>query len=159
MPVLNFTPAFIAAGLVCPPDKKRIEYCDSDVPGLLIECRSAPNAVPTWYLRYKNNSKTAYTRLGNVQELGLAAARKQAITLKAQHTLAPKNAVEAKAPMGSMTLDVFMRDHYMPRARVHKRSHIRDAQLYSIRIAPKFRHLRSQLSTVVTSGRSTMVAC
>jgi hypothetical protein len=68
--------------------------------GLLIECRSAANAVPTWYLRYKANGKTAYTRLGNVQDLGLAQARKQAITLKAQHTLAPKHAVEAKAHPG-----------------------------------------------------------
>jgi hypothetical protein len=88
----------MASGLVCPADKKRIEFCDSDVPGLLIECRSAPIPCPTWYLRYKANGKTAYTRLGNVQDLGLAQARKQAITLKAQHTLAPKHAVEAKAP-------------------------------------------------------------
>ncbi len=138
MPVLNFNPAFMATGLVCPPDKKRIEYCDTDVPGLLIECRSAPNAVPTWYLRYKANGKTAYTRLGNVQDLGLAQARKQAITLKAHHTLAPKLAVEAKAPMGAMTLDVFMRDHYMPHAKAHKRSWKRDDQLYRLRIAPKF---------------------
>ena len=141
MPVLNFTPAFMASGLVCPPDKKRIEYCDLDVPGLLIECRSAPNAVPTWYLRFKANGKTAYTRLGNVQELGLAKARQQAITFKAQHTLAPKHAVEAKAPMGTMTLDVFMRDHYFPHAKVHKRSWRRDDQLYRIRIAPKFGQL------------------
>ena len=74
MPVLNFSPAFMASGLVCPPDKKRIEYCYADVPGLLIECRSAAAAVPTWYLRYKANGKTAYTRLGNVQELTLAQA-------------------------------------------------------------------------------------
>ena len=120
MPVLNFTPAFMASGLICPPDKKRIEYCDLDVPGLLIECRSAPNAVPTWYLRYKADGKTAYTRMGNVQELGSAQARQQAIMLKAQHTLAPKYAVEPKAPMGTMTLDVFMRDHYMPLAETDK---------------------------------------
>ena len=140
MPVLNFTPAFMATGLICPPDKKRIEYCDLDVPGLLIECRSAPNAVPTWYLRYKADGKTAYTRMGNVQELGLAKARQQAIMLKAQHTLAPKHAVEAKAPMGTMTLDVFIRDHYMPFAQ-RKRSVKRDDQLARLRIVPKFGHL------------------
>ena len=141
MPVLNFTPAFIASGLVCPADKKRIEYCDADVPGLLIECRSAVNAIPTWYLRYKVNGKTAYTRLGNVQDLGLAQARKKAKTEKAQHTLAPKQAVETKAPMGSMRLDEFMRDHYFPHVKVHKRSWKRDDQLYRIRIAPKFGQL------------------
>jgi len=128
----------MASGLVCPADKKRIEYCDSDVPGLLIECRSAANAVPTWYLRYKANGKTAYTRLGNVQELGLAQARKQAITLKAQRTLAPEHAVETRAPVGPMTLDVFMRDHYMPHAFLHKRSAKKDEQLFRLHIGPRF---------------------
>lgn len=141
MPIVNFTPSFMASGLVCPADKKRIEYCDSEVPGLLIECRSSANAIPTWYLRYKANGKTAYTRLGNVQELGLAQARKQAITLKAQHTLAPKHAVEVKAPMGDMTLDVFMRDHYMVHAKAHTRSWRRADQLHRLRISPKFGHL------------------
>ena len=141
MPVVTLTPAFMASGLVAQPGDKRTEYCDTEVRGLLIECRSAANAVPTWYLRYKANGKTAYTRLGNVQELTLAQARKQAIVLKAQHTLAPKHAVEAKAPMGTMTLDVFMRDHYFPHAAQHKRSVKRDDQLHRLRIGPKFGHL------------------
>ncbi len=138
MPVVTLTPAFMASGLVAQPGDKRTEYCDTEVRGLLIECRSAANAVPTWYLRYKANGKTTYTRLGNVQDLGLAQARRQAITLKAQHILAPKRAVEAKAPIGTMTLDVFMRDHYFGHAKAHKRSWKRDDQLYRIRIAPKF---------------------
>ena len=141
MPVVTLTPAFMAAGLVAQPGDKRTEYCDTEVRGLLIECRSAANAVPTWYLRYKANGKTAYTRLGNVQELGLAKARQQAIMLKAQHTLAPKQTAAEKPPIGSMPLGVFMSDHYFPHVRVHKRSHKRDDQLYRIRIAPKFGHL------------------
>jgi site-specific recombinase XerD len=141
MPVLNFTPAFMASGLVTKPADKRTEYCDSEVRGLLIEVRSAPDSIPTWYLRYKANGKTAYTRLGNVQELTLAQARKQAIVLKAKHTLAPKQAATDKAPMGSMTLDTFMRDHYFPHAAQHKRSVKRDDQLHRLRIGPKFGHL------------------
>jgi hypothetical protein len=138
MPVVTLTPSFMASGLVVQPGDKRTEYCDTEVRGLLIECRSAVNAVPTWYLRYKANGKTAYTRLVNVQELSLAQARRQAIMLKAQHTVAPKQSVEAKAPIGSMTLDVFMRDHYFPHAEMHKRSWKRDDQLYRIRIKPRF---------------------
>lgn len=141
MPVVTLTPAFMASGLVAQPGDKRTEYCDTEVRGLLIECRSAVNAVPTWYLRYKANGKTAYTRLGNVQDLGLAQARKQAITLKAQHTLAPKQAVEVKAPMGTMTLNAFMEGHYIPHATQHKRSVKRDDQLHRLRISPKFGHL------------------
>lgn len=138
MPVLNFTPAFMASGLVCPADKKRIEYCDSDVPGLLIECRSAPDSIPTWYLRYKENGKTAYTRLGNVQELGLGPARKQAIKLKAEHLLSSKVPAAAAEPRSSMILSTFFSDHYMRHALLHKRSAKKDEQLFRIHIGPRF---------------------
>jgi len=42
------------------------------------------------------------------------------------------------APKAELTLDEFMKDHYMPHAKIHKRSHKRDDQLYRIRIKPKF---------------------
>jgi hypothetical protein len=64
----------MASGLVALPGRQEAHRSTATpmCRGLLIECRSAANAVPTWYLRYKANGKTAYTRLGNVQELGLA---------------------------------------------------------------------------------------
>ena len=139
MPVVTLTPAFMASGLVS-LSGKRTEWCDAEVRGLLIEVRSAPDSIPTWYLRYKANGKTAYTRLGNVQDLGLAQARKQAITLKAQHTLAPKHAVEAKPIQGTMTLNTFMETLYFPFAQ-RKRSVKRDDQLHRLRISPRFGHL------------------
>ena len=43
MPVISFTPAFINTGLVCPPDKQRIEYSVADEPGLFVECRASPS--------------------------------------------------------------------------------------------------------------------
>ena len=46
MPVVHFTPAFMATGLVCPPDKKKIEYSVADGPGLFVECRSSASSVP-----------------------------------------------------------------------------------------------------------------
>lgn len=138
MPVLNLTPAFMATGLVCPADKKRIEYCDAEVPGLLIECRSSANAIPTWYLRYKADGKIVYTRLGNVQELTLAQARKQAITLKAEHMLSSKRPAPAVEPRSSMVLSTFFSEHYMPHAFLHKRSAKKDEQLFRIHIGPRF---------------------
>ena len=143
MPVINFTPAFMATGLACPPDKPRIEYSVADEPGLFVECRSSATAVPTWYLRLKCPTKgtNVYRRLGTVKELSLTQARKQARQLKAEHSLAPKPVDEPAAAIGGMTLATFMKDHYFPHAKVHKRSHKRDDQLYRIRIAPKFGHL------------------
>jgi integrase len=143
MPVVNFTPAFMATGLVCPPDKPRIEYSVADEPGLFVECRSSAKAVPTWWLRLKCPIKgtNIYKRLGTVKELSLTQARKQARQIKAEHAAAPKQPIEAAPTVGSMTLATFMADHYFPHAKVHKRSHKRDDQLFRIRIAPKFGHL------------------
>lgn len=143
MPVVTFTPAFMATGLVCPEDKPRIEYSVADEPGLFVECRSSTTAVPTWYLRLKSPTKgtNVYRRLGTVKELSLTQARKLARQLRAEHAMAPKPTSEAAPAIGGMTLATFMADHYFPHVKVHKRSHKRDDQLYRIRIAPKFGHL------------------
>ena len=132
----------MATGLVCPPDKARIEYSVADEPGLFVECRSSTKAVPTWYLRLKNSKGTnEYRRLGTIKAVSLTQARKQARQIKAEHALSPKQLPEAAPAVGSMTLATFIADHYEKHARIHKRSFKRDDQLYRIRIAPKFGHL------------------
>lgn len=141
--LVNFTTAFMATGLVCPPDKARIELADRDEPGLFVECRSSAKAVPTFWLRLKcpTRKTNIYKRLGTIKELSLTQARKQARQIKAEHATAAKQPTETAPAVGSMTLATFMADHYFPHAKVHKRSHKRDDQLYRIRIAPKFGHL------------------
>ena len=62
MPVVKLSPAFMANELVCPANAKRIEFCDAECRGLLIEVRAATNSVPTWYVRYKQPT-TRYERL------------------------------------------------------------------------------------------------
>lgn len=140
MPVITFTPAFMATGLVCPPGKTKIEYSVADEPGLFVECRASQTATPTWYLRQKNDRGTnSYTKLGTTKELTLAQARKRARDLKAAHVLAPKTIAANKVPQSCITLDVFMHEHYMPHAVSHKRSAKRDEQLYRLHIAPVFK--------------------
>lgn len=145
MPVMTFTPAFMASGLVCPPGKTKIEYSVADEPGLFVECRASVTAVPTWYLRQKNDKGTnSYTKLGTIKDVTLAQARKQARQLKAAHVLAPKRSISetsTKASLDSMTLDVFMREHYMPHAISHKRSAKKDEQLYRLHLAPTFKDM------------------
>ena len=139
MPVVNFTPAFMAKGLICPPGKTKIEYSLHDEPGLFVECRLGGRSMPTWYLRLKNARGTnTYKKLGTVKDVSLAQARKSARQLKAEHMLAPKLEDVAAVPKAELTLDAFMVDHYFPHAKIHKRSHKRDDQLYRIRIKPKF---------------------
>ena len=139
--IVTLTQAFLSSGLVVPDGKKRQEFCDATVRGLLIEVRSTVQSVPTFYVRYKRNGKTAYDRLGTIQELTLTQARKLATLRKAEHAAEAKQTPEIKVAQGEITLDDFMCDHYMPHAKNQKRSWLRDDQLYRIRIKPKFGHL------------------
>lgn len=141
MPIVKFTPAFMASGLVCPADKKRIEYSVEGGPGgLFAEVRSAPGAIPTWYLRVKNAKGTnEYKRLGTVKEMTLTQARKQAGIVKAEHAVAiEQQSKEQKPAVGEMTLDTFWTKHYLPHAKLHKRSWKRDDQLYRCWLKEKF---------------------
>ena len=143
MPVITFSPAFMATGLVCPPDKPRIEFSVSDEPGLFVECRSSAKAVPTWYLRLKNAKGTnEYRRIGTIKEISITQAKKMARQIKVEHAEARKTS-PADAPRKSeMTFETFMADHYFPHARLHKRSWARDDQLYRLRIKPRFEFSR-----------------
>lgn len=136
--IVTLTQAFLNSSLVVPEGKKRLEVCDSVCRGLLVEVRATANAIPTWYLRYKSNGKTAYDRLGSINELTLAQARKLATLRKAEHASEAKQAPDHKPVIGEILLDTFMTDHYFPYAKIHKRSWLRDDQLYRIRIKEKF---------------------
>jgi integrase len=119
---------------------KRIEYSVAGGPGgLFVECRSAPKAVPVWYVRMKNTKGTnVYKRLGTVAELTLTAAKREAASAKAEQSILVKQEPEQKPAIGEMSLDTFWTDHYLGHAKLHKRSWKRDEQLYRIRIKPKF---------------------
>lgn len=136
MPVVKLSPAFLANELICPPRMKRIEYCDAECRGLLIEVRAAANSVPTWYVRYKL-PKTRYERLGDLKSLSLSQARKAAMLFKAKLSDAPKVEEAPVLAKGDMTLDAFVTDHVNPHNKSRKRSHWRDLQLYD-RIGAKF---------------------
>ncbi len=143
MPVVNFTSAFMATGLVVPPGKTKIEYSVADEPGLFVECRASEKAVPTWYLRLKNAHGTnIYKKLGTIKDLGLTPAKKLARELKVEHAAALKQPASTKPSLAETTFDTFMSEHYFPHAKIHKRSWVRDDQLYRLRIKPQFGHVR-----------------
>jgi len=142
MPTKTFTTAFMATGLVCPAGMKKIEYGVDGDPGLFVECRASEKAVPTWYLRLKNEKGTnIYKKLGTIKDLSLTQAQKLAKVLRAEHASAAKQAGAAAAAPAEMTLEAFVRDHVNPHNAMRKRSHGRDLQLYH-RIGPKFGHLK-----------------
>jgi integrase len=151
MPVIENFQSFMATGLVCPSDKKKIEYSVADEPGLFVECRVSVSAAPTWYLRLKNAQGTnTYRKLGTVKELSLAQARKLVKQIRAEHVVAVSLKVTAVALVVApqeMTLDAFMKDHFMPHCDAHIRSAKKYEILHRLHIGPKFGHLPlSQIS-------------
>jgi integrase len=69
--------------------------------------------------------------------LSLTQARKLATEKKVLHAQEAKLAPKETGPSGQMTLEVFLTEHYLPYAKIHKRSWIRDKQLINIRIIPR----------------------
>lgn len=142
MPVVQFTPAFMASGLIVPPGKQKIEYSVSDEPGLFVECRASAKAIPTWYLRLKNAKGTnTYRKLGTIREVSLVQAKRMARQLKVEHANAPKVEAMPEPVKSDMTLDKFVTDYVNPHNKMRKRSHWRDLQLFT-RIGAKFGHLK-----------------
>jgi integrase len=95
-------------------------------------------AVPWYKLRYKKAGKTEWDPLGRINELTLSHARKLATQKKVEYAPLAKANVVAKPAVGEMTLDTFWTDHYLPFAKIHKRSWGRDESMYRLRIQPKF---------------------
>jgi len=127
--ITKLTTDFIANQLQCPDGQRRIEYVDRGGTGLYIEVRSTSPGQGSYYLRYKDaNSKTCHRKIGRTTEMELDDARRQARKLKAEITLGADPQAELKARRSIITFDAFFRDHYLPHAKVHKRTWEKDLE-------------------------------
>jgi len=139
MTTIKLTQDLINHGLQCPDGKKRVELCDTDLPGLYIEVRATNQGQGTFYLRYKDpSSKTCHQKIGRTVDLTLTDARKQAKTLKAEIQLGADPRGEARASKAVITVDEFFTKHYFPYVKPRKRSWKRDEELYRLRINDVF---------------------
>ena len=143
MPVLLLTPTFINNSLTCPPGKGRIEYCDSEVPGLYIEVRTTSPGQGTYYLRYKDNTgKTCHQKIDRTGDITLPEARKKARALKAEIELGADPRAQVKADKAVPTMTAFFDEQYLIYVKPRKRSWGDDASRFRNRIEPEFGHLR-----------------
>ena len=133
----------VVSKLQCPPDKSRMEWCDTEVRGLYV-LGSSSGSILTFYLRYKDaTGKTCHQKIGRTADITLAEARKQAKMLKAEITANGRDPrAEEKARKAVLTLDELWTDHYLPYATPRKRSFKRDEQIYRLQIQPKFGKVR-----------------
>ena len=142
MAVLKLTQDFINNQLHCPENQNRIEFCDKEIPGLIIIV-SSTSSGGTFFLRYKNgSSKTSYIKISRTNELTLADARKQAKLLKLEISNGADPSNEKRVQKAVPTLSVFYEDYYKPYAAVHKRSASSDNQIFKSRLELRYGHLR-----------------
>ena len=140
MPKLLLTDKWIENNLKCPADKRRIEYCDTRIPGLYIEARATSPGQGTYYLRYKDSTgKTAHQRLGTTDALDLVTCRQRAKTLKAEIQLGRDPRAEAEKQKQCVTWSDFFTDHYLVYKRSHgKRTLKNDEEMHRLRIKAQF---------------------
>ena len=152
MPILKLTQEFINT-IKCPEGQKRIEYCDAELPGLLVILTST-SVGGSYTLRYKNSaSKTSYIKIGRTKEITLSDARKKAKLLKLQISDGADPSNEKRVQKAILTLSEFYAGHYRPYAVAHKRSAGSDHQLYTCRLEGRFGHLRlNQITKTMIIG-------
>ena len=139
MPIIKLTQQFINNELYCPEGKARIEYCDSDLPGLYVEVRKSSPGQGTYYLRYKDSKgKTCHQKISKTNEMTLIEARKAAKTLKSEINLGADPRGELKAKKAVLNYSDFFEQHYMPYVKVRKRSWKTDEGFYRLRLKDEF---------------------
>lgn len=142
MAILKLTQDFINNSMHCPEDLKRIEYCDKEIPGLIIIV-SATSSGGTFFLRYKNGSgKTSYIKISRTNEMTLADARKKAKLLKLEIANGSDPSNEKRVQKKVPTLSEFYSDFYLKFITLRKRSYKSDIQLYEMRIKQRLGHLQ-----------------
>jgi len=141
---VELTQELIDHGLRCEPGQRRAELVCASGIGLYLEVKANRPGRAVAYLRYKDqNGKTCHARIGSIPDvLSLAEVRKAAKKLKAEITLGADPRAEAKARKAVMTYAEFFDQHYLPHAKLHKRSWDRDEELYRLRIKSVFGNKR-----------------
>jgi integrase len=138
MPKIALSNALIKT-LHCPAGQRKIEYCDTQFPGFLLELRATNPHVGTLYLRYKNDrGKTQYEKLGTTAELTIPQARKKAKQVKAAIMLGADPRVDKRKRRGIPTFNDFVQERYLPYVKVRKRSWETDASFLKNYLVPVF---------------------
>ena len=70
MPRISLNQKFCNKPTPPPPGKRRVEHCDTQLPGLYLEVRDTSPSWGTFYLRYKDaNGKTCHVRIGRTIDI------------------------------------------------------------------------------------------
>jgi integrase len=138
MPVIQLTQALTQGLPKYLEGKGRIELCDTVVKGLYIEVRATTSSDSgTFYLRYKNEKKTAHKKLGLTTEITLAEARTIAKQYKAKLLQGYSPKLVHKQSTVTTFAEFFSSD-YLPHVKQHNRSWKNDEQMFNTRLLEVF---------------------
>jgi integrase len=138
MPVLKLTQEGISK-LRCSESKRSEQICDAQHRGLLLELRKTSPDRPTWYVRYKDQSKsTKYVRLGHFPALSLTDARARAKDIQASIRLGADPRAEDDAKKAVPTFTEFFEQQYIPYAKTRKRTWKKDQEYFELRLKSAF---------------------
>jgi len=130
------------AKLRCPDDKRSVQVCDAQHRGLLLELRRTSPDNPTWYVRYKDQSKrTKYVRLGHFPSVSLNRARELAKDTQASIRLGADPRAEDDAKKAVPTFSAFF-EEYLEFAKTRKRTWAKDDEYYRLRIKDRFGNIK-----------------
>jgi integrase len=125
--------------LTCPEGKSRIEYCDTEVTNLYVECRRSCTEFGTYYLRYdKATGGKGHHKLGRTTDMTLADARTLAVEWKRKIKAGVDPKQEDISPGGTSTFKVFMETKYFPYAKTRKKTWTDDLALCERRLYARF---------------------
>lgn len=139
MPKITLTQT-IVDNCSCPANRAKIDLFDLNTRGLQLEVRVS--GTKTFYLRYLDaRGKTRQMKLADSRDISLSQARSLADKSRAAVVMGRDPIAEKKALKQIPTFSEFVRDHYLPFVRVHKRSWRTDEGLLRNHILPKLGHL------------------
>ncbi len=120
------------------PKPTRVEYFDSNVPGLAL--RVTPTGSKSWTVLYRHRSRLRRLTLGNAAILSLADAREQARDLLHDASKGADPATTKQAGRKAETIADLAKLYIDKWARPRKRSWKGDQNLLEHKVLPKWRH-------------------
>jgi len=141
--IIELNKNFLTNGLVCPENRKQIEYVCSSGSGLYVLVSRASPGKGTYYLRSKNDiGKTCHHKICRTTDMSLADARAKAKTLKAEIALGADPQADVKARKSVLTYSEFMEQYYFPHVSTRKKSAKKDEQLFRTHLRNEYGNKR-----------------
>ena len=136
---VKLTQRFVDKQLRCPEDKKQIEFCDIELPGLYVSVSSVNPGIGTFALRYKNEAgKTKHRKIGRTNIISLKDAREQAKLYKLEISQGKDPQAEVQKRRNEMTYGEFMEDYFFPYITPRRRSAKTYRQMFDTQIKKEF---------------------